>query len=169
MPSPNERTASPFLIKRGVLPASPRAALRELQPRIEQSRADLVRTLRAVARELEHEADQVAAGAMRPTHHLIGPYAAMLDKMRAEANLLREWTQVLSAEIVGPITPYRGNLVIPLPVVLPLATTRAPVPTETPVPEVPSVPADAGASESANATRGSIASLMDELASNHHS
>ncbi len=161
MPSPNDRSASPFLLKRGVLPASPRAALRELRPRIEQSRADLVRTLRAVARELEHEADQVAAGAMRPTHHLIGPYAALLDKMRAEANLLREWTQVLSSEIVGPITPYLGNLVIPSPTAV-VATPAVPA-TPAVVPAVPEL----ARSEVQVATRGSILALMDELASSY--
>jgi hypothetical protein len=82
---------------------------------------------------------------MRPTHQLIGPYAALLDKMRAEANLLREWTQVLSSEIVGPVTPYMGSPVIPSPVVPSHAATHAPAAI------VPTVPRTA---HSALRTRG---------------
>jgi hypothetical protein len=135
---------SPFLIKRSTMPPSPRAALKQLQPRAEETRIELVRSLRLLAKELEHEADEVENGAIRPSHNMIAPYAAVLDRMRAEANLLYEWTRTLRGEIVGPVTPYMGNAVIP--------STRA------------DVAAPGTADDEAGRTGPSIAQLMEQVA-----
>lgn len=164
--SRQSRMDSPFLIKRSAMPPSPRAALKQLQPRAEQTQNELVRNLRTLARALENEAMEIEKGAMRPSHNMIAPYAAALDRMRAEANLLREWTQTLRGEIVGPITPYMGNAVIPsVPVsVEPLAPPRPPaVPTP--------APTDTRAAHEVEAEAGgtgpSIAELMEQVAAGH--
>jgi hypothetical protein len=145
MSSVTQGMESAFLISRQTMPASPRAALKQLQPRVEQKRVQLAQTLRSLARELEHEANEVMRGEIRPAHQMVGPYASMLDKLRAEANLLREWTQQLRDEIGGPVTPYLGTPVIPPP-------AREPAPAPAPLPARPE-------------QSSSIAALMDEVAS----